>query len=95
MPVPEVETVATSLLGDLGADNRYPFRIASRVVDEISSVGEQQLQDSLAIPATEEGLIVEGAAAVAVAYLREAAGRWYGKRVAALVTDNAIDSENP
>lgn len=95
VPVPEVETVATSLLGDLGADNRYTFRIASRVVDELSSVGEQQLQDSLAMLATEEGVIVEGAAAAAVAYLRETAGRWHGKRVAALVTGNAIDPENP
>lgn len=91
VPVPEVETIATSLLGDLGADNRYTFRISSRVVDEISSVSEEQMQDALDVLAAEDGLIVEGAAAASVAYLRATASRWRGKRVAALVTGDAVD----
>lgn len=94
VPVAEVDTIATSLLGDLGADNRYTFRIASQVVDEISSVSEQQLQDALDALKADAGLPVEGAAAAAVAFLRATAGRWRGKRVAALVTGNAIDPGN-
>ncbi|HWC21892.1 MAG TPA: threonine/serine dehydratase [Flexivirga sp.] len=94
VPVPEVDTLATSLLGDLGADNRYTFRAAGRVVDEISSVSEQQLQDALDVLATQDGLVVEGAAAAAVAYLRATAARWRGKRVAALVTGNTVDPGN-
>ncbi len=90
VPVPEVATLATSLLGDLGADNRYTFRAASRVVDEIGSVSEQQLQDALDALAAQEGLVVEGAAAAAAAFLRATASRWCGKRVAALVTGNAV-----
>ncbi|MFC6707253.1 pyridoxal-phosphate dependent enzyme [Flexivirga alba] len=92
VPVPEVETIATSLLGDLGADNRYTFRVASRVVDEISSVSEQQLQDALDALAAEDGLVVEGAAAAAAAFLRATASRWRGKRVALIITGDSIAS---
>lgn len=91
VPVPEVETLATSLLGDLSADNRYTFRIARRVVDEISSVGEEQLRQAVDILAAEDGLLVEGAAAASVAYVRATAERWRGKRIVALVTGNAVD----
>lgn len=91
VPVPEVETIATSLLGDLGSDNDYTFRIASQVVDEIGTVSEEQMQEALDLLSTEDGLAVEGAAAASVALLRATADRWHGKRVAALITGNAVD----
>lgn len=93
VPVPEVDTVATSLLGDLGADNHYTFRIAQRVVDEIVVVDEAQIVDSMELLRSEEGLTVEGAAAASTAYLRATADRWRGKFVAALVTGNSVAAD--
>lgn len=90
VPVPEVETVATSLLGDLGPDNHYTFRIAQRVIDEIVTVSETELLEAMELLRSEDGMTVEGAAAASVAYLRASADRWRGKQVAALITGNAV-----
>lgn len=90
VPVPEVETVATSLLGDLGPDNHYTFRIAQQVIDEIVTVSEDDIRQAMEVLSTGDGLTVEGAAAASVAYLRATADRWRGKRVAALITGNAV-----
>lgn len=90
VPVPEVETIATSLLGDLGADNRYTFRIAQQVVDDIVTVTEDEMREAMDVLEAEEGLVVEGAAAASIAYLRVAPDRWRGRTVAALITGNAV-----
>lgn len=92
VPVPEVETVATSLLGDLGTNNRYTFRLAQRVVDELVTVSESQLLDAMAMLRADEDLAVEGAAAASTAYLCANPERWRGQQVAALVTGNSVAS---
>lgn len=89
--IDEVHTVATSLLGDLGPDNAYTFRIAQRVIDEIDTVSEEQLRGALATLRDHDGLAVEGAAAAGVAYLQSDPDRWRGARIAVVITGNAVD----
>jgi threonine dehydratase len=86
---PEVATVAESLMGDLGPDNRFTFQIARRVIDEIHSVPESAITAAMAGLRDEDGVVVEGAGAVAAAYLASERSRWRGSRVALLVTGNA------
>nr|WP_281358951.1 pyridoxal-phosphate dependent enzyme [Flexivirga aerilata] len=90
VPVPEVDTVATSLLGDLGPDNRYTFRAAQTVIDDLVTVDDDQLRAAMGRLHAEDGLVVEGAAAATAAALWAAGDRWRGRQVAALVTGNAV-----
>ena len=87
--IDEVDTVATSLLGDLGPDNRYTFRIAQQVIDEIDTVSEDQLHRALQTLREHDGLEVEGAAAAGVAFLQSDPDRWRGSRIAVVITGNS------
>lgn len=92
--IDEVDTVATSLLGDLGPHNRYTFRAAQQVIDEIDTVSESQLRSALDTLRRHADLEVEGAAAAGVAFLLSEVetdpDRWRGTRIAVVITGNAI-----
>ncbi|MBB2891404.1 pyridoxal-phosphate dependent enzyme [Flexivirga oryzae] len=87
--IDEVDTVATSLLGDLGPHNRYTFRIARQVIDEIDTVSEEQLRTALETLRRHDELLVEGAAAAGVAFLQSDPDRWRGSRLAVVITGNS------
>jgi threonine dehydratase len=84
--VPEAPTVATSLMGDLGPDNRFTFRIAQRVIDEIVTVTDEQILQAVDDLSADDGLAVEPAAAAGIAYLRSAGRRFDGQVLALLLT---------
>lgn len=68
----EENTVADSLQGGIGLNNRYTFNMVQRMVDRIVLVSEVEISQAIAYLALYEGLIVEGAAAVVVAcFLKE------------------------
>lgn len=86
--VDEIPTVATSLMGDLGPDNRVTFALCREVLDDLVLVGEDDL-----VAATDalhaRGHPVEPAAAAGAALLRAEPGRFAGQRIALLVTGRA------
>jgi threonine dehydratase len=87
--VREAPTIATSLMGDLGPHNRYTFRAAQKVIDEIVTVTEDQIRRSVDAVASDEGLAVEPAAAAGAAYLDSAGHRFDGHSIALILTGNA------
>ncbi len=91
--VPELPTIATSLMGDLGPDNRYTFPVAQRVIDRIDTVDDEQIRGAASALDTDDGLVVEPAAAAGVAWLRAHAAELAGQRVALIITGNAIDTD--
>jgi threonine dehydratase len=86
--VPEIDTVATSLMGDLGPDNAVTFAVCREVLERVELVGEESL-----VAATAElhglGHAVEPAAAAGLALLTGGAGELAGQRVALLLTGRA------
>ncbi len=66
--MPEVPTLADSLQGGIGLDNRFTFEMVREYVDDIVVVSEEEIGSAMAILGR-EGLIVEGAGAVSVAAL--------------------------
>lgn len=90
--VDEIPTVATSLMGDLGPDNRVTFALCREVLDELALVCEDDL-----VAATEAlraaGHPVEPAAAAGVALLRAEPERFAGRRVVLLLTGRADESD--
>ncbi|MDX1664082.1 MAG: hydroxyectoine utilization dehydratase EutB [Candidatus Promineifilaceae bacterium] len=65
----EEETLADSLLGGIGLDNRYTFQLVQQYVDDVILVSEEQIAAAMAFLLFEERLVVEGAGAVGVAAL--------------------------
>ncbi len=67
--VNEEPTLADSLQGGIGVDNRYTFAIVSRLVQRVVLVDETAIWDAMGFLFDHHRLIVEGAGAVGVAAL--------------------------
>ncbi|MCD2197297.1 pyridoxal-phosphate dependent enzyme [Actinomycetospora endophytica] len=89
--VPEIDTVATSLMGDLGPDNAVTFAVCREVLESVEVVDEDAI-----VAATDRlhalGHAVEPAAAAGLALLVGRAGEFAGMRVALLLTGRADPS---
>lgn len=71
VPVVEEETLADALMGGLGDENYYTFRLCQQYVDEIVLVSENAIAEAMAYAFTEQRLVVEGGGAVGIAALLE------------------------
>lgn len=90
--VPEVPTLADSLQGGIGLGNRFTFPLIRKLLDDIVLVSEPEIQEAMGYLAMKEGMVVEGAAAVPVAYLLRKTLPPLG-RVAAVLTGRNVPAE--
>ncbi len=67
--VAELPTLADSLGGGIGLDNRFTFRLVRDLVDDVLLVGEDAIADAIRHAGVVEGETIEGAAAVGIAAL--------------------------
>ncbi len=67
--VTEEETLADSLGGGIGSDNRYTFEMVGKLVDECVLVSEEEIAAGIRLAYEEEGEVIEGGAAVGIAAL--------------------------
>ena len=67
--VEEVPTLADSLGGGVGLENRHTFTMVRDLVDEVALVGEADIAQAMRTAYFEEGEVLEGAAAVGIAAL--------------------------
>lgn len=65
--VTEVESLADSLGGGIGTDNRLTFAMCRDLLDDVVLVTEEEIYTAMRTLYLEEALVVEGAAAVGVA----------------------------
>ena len=91
VPVKEKDSIADSLLGGIGADNRYTFALVNRYVDEHLKIGEEEIKDAMFTVFLRHRLVAEGAAAVGVAALEKRMMDVSGKKVVALLSGSSID----
>jgi threonine dehydratase len=63
----EKDTLADSLLGGIGLDNQYTFRMVGQFTDEIVLISEEEIAFSMAFMMDKHRMILEGAAATGVA----------------------------
>ncbi len=71
VPVEEQNSLADSLGGGIGLDNRFTFEAVKRVVDQTATVSEQQIANAMRVLYRHDRVVVEGGAAVSVAALLE------------------------
>ncbi len=88
----EKSTLADSLLGGIGLDNRYTFSIVKTCVDEVVLVSEEAIAAGMASLFREERMAVEGAAATTVAVLDEHKLIGPDSRVALILSGSNIDA---
>jgi threonine dehydratase len=87
--VAEQPSLADSLGGGIGLDNRYTFPIVCDLVDEIQLVSDDEIAQALRFAFANERLVVEGAAAAPLAaLLRAEVGELQGPIVAVMTGDN-------
>lgn len=65
--VEEVDSLAESLLGGIGQDNRYTLRMVKDYVDEIVLVSENEIKDALAYTLKTHHWLLEGAGVAGIA----------------------------
>ena len=90
--VEELETLADSLGGGIGLDNRWTFQMCRSLLDDVILLDEAEIAAGIRHAAMREGEVVEGAAAVGIAALLSGKIRPTGPTVI-IVSGGNIDLE--
>jgi threonine dehydratase len=91
--VAEKDSIADSLLGGIGFENRYTLALSDKYTDEHLLILEEEIKDGMFYVFNNHRLVVEGAAAVGVGALIHRKIEVKGKKVVSLVTGSSIDSD--
>ncbi len=91
--VEEKDSIADSLLGGIGFENRYTLSLVNKYVDEHLLISEEQIKDGMYYAFEKHRLIVEGAAAVGIGALMHRKVTVNDKKVVALLSGSSIDSD--
>jgi threonine dehydratase len=89
--VTEEPTLADSLGGGIGLDNRFTFAMVRELVDDTITVTEAQIAAAMRRLFLEEGWVAEGAGAIGVALLDERYRERLGQRIAIVVSGRNVD----
>lgn len=89
--VAEAPSLADSLGGGIGLDNRYTFRLVRDLVDQVILVSEDEIAAAMAHCYWHEQQIVEGGGAVGVAALLAGKVGTPGDRIVVLLSGRNVD----
>jgi len=90
--VEEKDTIADSLLGGIGIDNRYTLPMIEKYADEHLLISEEEIKDGMFYIFDRHRLIVEGAGAVGIGALLHQKIDVQGKKVVVLLSGSTINS---
>ena len=90
--VEEKNSIADSLLGGIGFDNRYTLSLVEKFIDKHILISEEEIKDGMFYIFDKHRLIVEGAAAVGVGALMNQKINVKGKKVVTLLSGSSINS---
>ncbi|MEX0923454.1 MAG: hydroxyectoine utilization dehydratase EutB [Rhodovibrionaceae bacterium] len=93
VPVEEVASLADSLGGGIGLENRYTFALCRDLIDETLLLSEAEIAAGMRHLYFEEGVVAEGGAAVGVAGILAGKVGAAGSRCAVIVTGANIDRQ--
>ncbi|GGF19803.1 hydroxyectoine utilization dehydratase EutB [Halobacillus andaensis] len=88
----ESDTLADSLLGGLGPDNKYTFSLTKKYMDESVLISEKMIEKGIVFMMEYHKMIIEGAAAAGIGrVMQERNGD--GRYVVIVVTGNNVDHQ--
>lgn len=92
-PVQVVEepSLADSLIGGIGLDNRYTFALCQKVIDDVVLLTEAEIAATMTYALLQERLIVEGGAAVGLGALLHHKITKLGNHVGVVVSGGNVD----
>ncbi|MBN1485585.1 MAG: threonine/serine dehydratase [Chloroflexia bacterium] len=88
--LPEQPTLADALVGGIGRDNHYTFRLVQRYLDEAVLVSEPEIAHAMAWALQEHQLVVEGGGAVGLAALLAGKVAGLGQHVAVVISGGNV-----
>ena len=91
--VEEVETLADSLGGGIGLNNRYSFTLVRDFVDEMIVVSEEQIAAAMVHAYRHERLIVEGGGSVGISALLDGLVPDLGGHTAVVLSGSNVDMD--
>ena len=91
MIVEEKDSLADALLGGIGLDNKYTFRMVQKLVDEVVLVSEEEISEGMIFALDKHRLVVEGAGAVGIAALLNNKVSNLGENVAVIISGGYVD----
>ncbi|MCT7375760.1 hydroxyectoine utilization dehydratase EutB [Chelativorans salis] len=89
--VTEVESLADSLGGGIGTDNRYSFELCRECLDDVVLVSEEEIYRAMQAHYFEDRIVCEGASAVGAAALMAGKLGTVKGPVATIVTGRNVD----
>lgn len=91
--VDEQPSLADSLGGGIGMDNKYTFEMVRALVDDIRTVPEDRIAEAMRCLYKQEGWVAEGAGAIGLVPLLHDLDVPVGRNVAVVVSGKNIDME--
>ncbi|MEM7227033.1 MAG: hydroxyectoine utilization dehydratase EutB [Pseudomonadota bacterium] len=91
--VEELPTLADSLGGGIGMDNRYTLEMVGRLVDDTVLLSEEQIAAGMAHAFHQERLVVEGGGSVGIGALIAGLAPNLGDKVAVVVSGRNVDTK--
>lgn len=92
LDLPSLPTLSDGTAGAI-EPGAITFELCRALVDECVSVTEDEIAESLRLFVETHHMLIEGAAAVAVAAYRKTCGRWAGRKVVLVICGANIASE--
>jgi threonine dehydratase len=89
--IEEKNSIADALLGGIGLDNQYTFRMVQEYVDDTILVSEKEIAEAIAFALEKHHLVVEGAGAVGIAALLHRRVSEVGRNVVIVVSGSNVD----
>jgi threonine dehydratase len=87
----EEDTIADALVGNIGVNNKYTFRMVQEYVDDTVLVSDEEIATAMAFALEEHHLVVEGGGAVGIAALLHRRVNELGRNVVVVLSGSSVD----
>jgi len=91
--IDEKKTLAESLGGSIGINNKYTFKIVKKYIDDFVVLNEKQIASGIKFNFENHKLVSEGAAGTGVVVIRDKLSKHLGKNIMCLICGANINSE--
>ena len=89
----EKKTLADSLGGSIGLQNKHTFKILQNYIDDFVTISENQIASGIKYNFEEHKLVTEGAAATGIVVVRDKLSKYLGKNIMCLICGGNINSK--
>ncbi len=86
----EEDTLADALMGNIGLENRYTFRMVQQYADDVVLVSDEEIADAMRFALETQRLVVEGGGAVGIAALLQQRVPDLGRNIVVVVSGGNV-----